>query len=66
MAFATITDVGFLGLIPKALLQILYRYSKEINPSKLNNAVFLSLINTLVSAFIYQPIYYAKGHSYPD
>jgi hypothetical protein len=27
---ATITDVGFLGLIPKALLHILYQYPKEI------------------------------------
>jgi hypothetical protein len=53
---ATITDVGYSGLFPKPLLQIMNRYAREIETSKQDASEFKILIDNLVTAFIYRPI----------
>jgi len=60
VASANITDVGFLGLFPKSLLQILYQYAREVDKSGHNKDEFLTLVNKLVTAFIYRPIVIQK------
>jgi hypothetical protein len=57
---ATITDVGFLGLFPKSLLQILCQYAREVDKSGHNKDEFLTLVNKLITAFIYRPIIIQK------
>jgi len=56
MALSTIMDVGFIVLFPKPLLPILNQYAKDIRKSDQENDEFLSLINNLVTAFLYRPI----------
>jgi len=56
IASATITDIGFLGLFPKSLLQTLYRYAKKIEKNSNEKNEFLTLIEKLITAFIYRPI----------
>jgi hypothetical protein len=53
---ATITDVGYLGLFPKAILQALGQYAKWVEQQQHNKADFLKKIDNLVTAFIYRPI----------
>jgi hypothetical protein len=61
VASANITDVGFLGLFPKSLLQILYQYAREVDKSGHNKDKFLTLVNKLVTTFIYRPIIIQKN-----
>jgi len=56
MANATITDVSFMGLFPKALLQILLQYANEIKWLNRDDNKFRTLIDDLITAFIYRPI----------
>jgi hypothetical protein len=63
MVTATITDVGFMGLFPKQLLQILAKYANDIKKSNQDNDEFISLIDNLVTAFIYRPITMQKSYS---
>jgi hypothetical protein len=56
IASATITDIGFLGLFPKVLLQVLYRYANKIEKNNNNKNEFVTLIKKLITAFIYRPI----------
>jgi hypothetical protein len=56
MASATITDVGFLGLFPKALVKVLSRYTRAIKQSNQDEAKFQTLVDKLLTAFIYRPI----------
>jgi len=60
VASATITDVGFLGLFPKSLLQILYQYAREVDKSGHSKDEFKTLVNKLVTAFMYRPIIIQK------
>lgn len=56
---ATITDVGFLGLFPKPLLQILNHYTRKMekdNQACSDSSEFKILIDILITAFIYRPI----------
>jgi hypothetical protein len=54
--FATIIDVSFLGLFPKAILQCLQQYAREVERSNHDKNAFLRLIENLVTAFVYRPI----------
>jgi hypothetical protein len=57
MAMATIIDVGFMGLFPKALLHVLRTYSQNVRRTKPNmQQTFEALTNALISAFIYRTI----------
>jgi hypothetical protein len=56
ISLASITDVGYSGLFPKPLLQIMNRYAREIETSKQDASEFKILIDNLVTAFIYRPI----------
>jgi len=53
---ATITDVGYLGLFPKAILQALGQYAKWVEQQQHNKADFLKIIDKLFTAFIYRLI----------
>jgi hypothetical protein len=63
MVTATITDVGFMGLFSKQLLQIVAKYANDIKKSNQDNDKFISLIDNLVTAFIYRPITMQKSYS---
>jgi hypothetical protein len=52
VASATITDVGFLGLFPKSLLQILYQYAREVDKSGHSKDEFKTLVNKLGTVFM--------------
>ncbi len=56
IATATIVDVGFLGLFPKVLLQVLCKYGREIKRLNQDNSEFMALVEELITAFIYRPI----------
>ncbi len=56
IASTTIADVSFLGFFPKKLLQILQKYANEIKRFNQDSGDFISLIDNLVTAFIYRPI----------
>jgi hypothetical protein len=56
----TILDVNFLGLFPKAILQQLYRYARQVESMGHDKEEFLSLVNDLIHAFIYRPILIQK------
>ncbi len=56
MANATITDVSFMRLFPKALLQILLQYANKIKRFNRDDNKFRALIDDLITAFIYRPI----------
>ncbi len=57
MATATIIDVGFMGLFPKALLQVLRSYAQNVRRTRPNmQQKFEALTNALISAFIYRTI----------
>jgi hypothetical protein len=58
--FATIIDVSFLGLFPKAILQCLQQYAREVERSNHDKNAFLRLIENLVTAFVYHPIMIQK------
>jgi len=60
MVTATITDVGFMGMFPKQLLHILAKCVNDIKKSNQDNDEFISLIDNLVTAFIYRPIMMQK------
>jgi hypothetical protein len=53
---ATITDVGFRGMFPKALLTILNQYAKKIESNNMDRMEFTMMIEKLVTTFIYRPI----------
>ena len=55
---ATIIDVGFLGLFPKAVLLVMHPYAKDIKKTSHedDNTEFLSLMHQLITAFVYRPI----------
>jgi hypothetical protein len=54
IASATIIDISFLGLFPKKIFQVLQNYGRSCNSSY--QATFQTLINELITAFIYRPI----------
>jgi len=56
IATATITDVGFTGMFPKPILQELKRQSRELKELNQDYETFDTLIDKLVTAFIYRPI----------
>ena len=57
MANATIIDVGFMGLFPKALLQTLASYAQEVKrKTPKSEHAFKRLTDNVISAFIYRPI----------
>jgi hypothetical protein len=57
MASATITDVSFPGLFPKGLKQIFNTYSHEIRrTSPEDENKIKTLIDKVITAFIYRPI----------
>jgi hypothetical protein len=57
MAMATIIDVGFMGLFPKALLQVLNTYMQNVKRTKPEMVqTFQVLTDALISAFIYRTI----------
>jgi hypothetical protein len=56
IASTTIADVSFLGFFPKKLLQILQKYANEIKRFNQDSGDFISLIDNLVTAFIYRAI----------
>jgi len=56
IASATITDIGFLGISPKALLQVLYRYANKIEKNNNGKNEFVTLIEKLITAFMYRSI----------
>ena len=57
MATATIIDVRFMGLFPKALLRVLRTYSQNVRRTSPNKQqTFEALTNALISAFIYRTI----------
>jgi len=55
---ATIIDVGFSGLFPKAVLLVMHQYAKDIKKTSHedDNTEFLSLMHQLIMAFMYRPI----------
>ena len=53
-------QVGFPGLFPKSLLQILYQYAREVDKSGHSKDEFKTLVNKLVTAFMYRPIIIQK------
>jgi len=58
---ATILDVGFLGLFPRKILQSLNHYAMELDQTNPDGKhQFMSLIQDLITAFIYQPIIIQK------
>ncbi len=52
MATATITDVRFLGLVPKSIIQVLQKYANDIKHSSGNENKFYALIDQLITASI--------------
>ena len=56
IATATITDVGYLGLFPKSILKMLHQYAREIGRFNQDKGEFMTLIDKLLTAFIYRPI----------
>jgi len=56
IATASITDVGYLGLFPKPILQTLYQYARDIKKFNQDNDEFIDLIDKLITAFLYRPI----------
>jgi hypothetical protein len=59
---ATITDMNFLGLFPKSLLEVLRRYASNVKKESgiQDFDAFTSLIQKLISAVIYRPIVVQK------
>jgi hypothetical protein len=51
-ATITLTDVGFLGLFPKRILQELRAYAREMERLNESNDEFLKLTNQLITNFI--------------
>jgi hypothetical protein len=57
LAKASITDVGFMGLFPKGLLQVIQSYHHQLKCTHpTTEANFRSLSDKLITAFLYQPI----------
>jgi hypothetical protein len=61
IATATITDVGYLGLFPKPILQTLYQCARDIKKFNQDNDEFMGLIDKLITAFLYRPITMQKN-----
>jgi hypothetical protein len=59
LALATITDVAFLGLFPKQLLQIVHRYTYTIQ-SPSHKEQYQQLVYMLITSFVYRPIILQK------
>ena len=57
---ATIIDVGFTGIFPKAIIHELHTYAREVKHTSQDPNNFTSLINGLITAFIYRPIIMQK------
>jgi len=53
---ARISDVGYAGFFPKAILHELHRYAREIRNSNEDDTEFVTLIENLTTAFVYRPI----------
>lgn len=49
---ARITDVGYAGFFPKAILHDLHRYARKIRNSNEDNTELVALIENLTTAFI--------------
>jgi len=60
IAAATIVDVGFLGLFPKAILQCIYKYANQMEKTKHDKEHYMSLVNDLITAFVYRRIVMQK------
>jgi len=57
LATATIIDVGYLGLLPKGLIQVLQDYTQELKQARSTHECrFMELMDKLITAFIYRPI----------
>ncbi len=56
IAAATIIDVGYLGLLPKSILQVLIDYSYQIKRDNQDDNEFFQLRDKFVTAFVYRPI----------
>jgi hypothetical protein len=57
LATATIIDVGYLGLLPKGLIQVLQGYTQELKHARLmHEHRFMELTDKLIMAFIHRPI----------
>ena len=56
IAAATIIDVGYLGLLPKSILQVLIDYSYQIKRDNQDDNEFAQLRDKFVTAFVYRPI----------
>jgi hypothetical protein len=50
----------FLGLFPKSTLQCLYKYAREVAKMNHDKGKFMSLVNDLITAFVYRPIVIQK------
>jgi len=55
---ATIIDMGFLGLFPKTILDILHQYANTIKKTSNEEDCksFIKLMENLLTAFIYRPV----------
>jgi hypothetical protein len=57
LATATIIDVGYLGLLPKGLIQVRQGYTQELKHARsMHEHRFMELTDKLITAFIYRPI----------
>jgi hypothetical protein len=57
IATATITDVGFMGLFPKTIFQVMRKYGREIERfNDAGSADFYKLVDDHIAAFVYRPI----------
>jgi hypothetical protein len=64
IACVTITDVGFLSLFLKHILQTLYHYTRCLRNSNFDKEKYLSLVDNLIMVFVYRPIVIQKSYSY--
>jgi len=53
---ATITDVGFLGLFPKKILECLKQYAEEVGRANQDKEEYMKCVTNLITAFVYRPL----------
>ena len=53
---ATITDVGFLGLFPKKILECLKQYAGEVGRANQDKEEYMKCVTNLITAFVYRPL----------
>jgi hypothetical protein len=58
IASATIMDISFLGLFPKEIFQAMHKYGYKYEKSNQSEEIqgFYSLVDALITAFVYWPI----------